>query len=638
MARGIPGVLGGSRRWRVHDAVVTRGAGYAGIVTILLSVTLLDLVHLEPTGYNNLYYAAGVRSMLTSWHNLFFVAFDPGGFVSLDKPPLGLWIQAMSAKLFGFSGVSLILPQAVAGILSVGLLYQLVRRTCGEVAGLLSALFLAISPINVATNRNNTIDAQLVLVLLGAAWAVTRASEQASRRWLMLAFALVGVGFNIKMLQAYLVLPAFVAVYLLTANIHWRRRVLDLALATSVLLLVSLSWVIVVDATPASQRPFVGGSGNNRELNLLIGHNGIARLVGAPASQQAHDIGNPGPLRFLERQFAGQISWFLPLAFVGLLIFLAARPWSRHHAFDRQRQATMLWGAWLIIQLVFFSGATFFHLYYLVMASPAIAALAGITMSIFWQRLTQPRWYGLLAVTLAVTAALHCWIVSGAAGWMWWIAPPVLGLTVVSIGGLMVSGTRPGRVTGRLPAVAATLGVVGMLIGPAVWAALPVWNARSTSVPIAGPASARGHQESVDPGAVAPTVAYLHAHRAETRYIVATLTSFSAAPLIIATGQPVMTIGGYKGRDATISVNQLEAAVTHGMVRYFLVPPDNLTPPGKQPYPADQIGVWVRKTCTAVPSGWWQSSSMVGDAPTADVLYDCSVPGQHRNTSGQRHR
>ncbi len=158
---------------------------------VMLISLFMNFYQLGQNGFGNLYYAAGVRSMLDNWHNFFFVSFDPGGFVTIDKPPLGFWLQVLSAKLFGFTAFSVYLPQALAGVLSVLLLYHLVRRHFGVVAGLLAALALAISPISVVTNRNNTIDSTLVLVMLLGAWAVMRAAETGKWRWLMLTAVLV---------------------------------------------------------------------------------------------------------------------------------------------------------------------------------------------------------------------------------------------------------------------------------------------------------------------------------------------------------------------------------------------------------------------------------------------------------------
>src|SRR3954452_10163301 len=197
------------------------------LAAILVLSAFLNLFRLTSEGYGNSYYAAAVKNMLTSWHNFFFVSFD-AGFVSVDKPPLGLWIQAASAYLFGFHGLSLLLPQALAGILSVALLYHLVRRAFEPVAGLVAALVLAVTPVAVGVERTNNSDGLLVLIVLVAAWAVIRATETGRVRWLLVGAVIVGLGFNIKMLEAYLVLPALYLLYFLAAPVSWGRRFVHL--------------------------------------------------------------------------------------------------------------------------------------------------------------------------------------------------------------------------------------------------------------------------------------------------------------------------------------------------------------------------------------------------------------------------
>lgn len=239
---------------------------------VMLVSIFMNFYQLGQSGFGNLYYAAAIRSMLDNLHNFFFVSFDPGGFVSIDKPPLGFWLQAASAKIFGFTPFSIFLPQALAGVLSVLLLYHLVRRHFGVTAGLLAALALAISPISVLTNRNNTIDSTLVLVMLLGAWAVLRAAERGKLRWLLLCAVFVGLGFNIKMLEAYLVVPAYGLLYLLAAPRRIWVRIGHLALAGLLMLTISLSWAVAVDLTPAASRPYVGSSQNNSEISLALGY------------------------------------------------------------------------------------------------------------------------------------------------------------------------------------------------------------------------------------------------------------------------------------------------------------------------------------------------------------------------------
>ena len=377
------------------------------LVAVLVLSAFLNLYNLAGEGYANTYYSAAIKNMLTSWSNFFFVSFD-AGFISVDKPPLGLWIQAASAYLFGFHGWALLLPQALAGVLSVALLYHLVRRAFGPVAGLLSALALALTPIVVATSRNNAADMLLVLTVLVGVWTIIRAVETGRLQWLLLCAVVVGLGFNIKMLEAYLVLPAFYLLYILAAPVSWWRRVAHLGFATLVLVVVSLSWAVAVDLTPADQRPYVGSSQHNSALELAGGYNGLSRLLGrgnelintnggfnigsGQSAQQSPggpggpgggggpggvgENGEKGPFRLLDQQLAGQIGWLLPLAVVGLLAAGSQR--RPRLPLDRRQGALVLWGMWLLTMAAFFSVAGMFHRYYLVMLAPGIAALAGI--------------------------------------------------------------------------------------------------------------------------------------------------------------------------------------------------------------------------------------------------------------------
>ena len=220
--------------------------GWIGLPVIIILAAVLRFANLNAIGLANHYYTAAVTSMLQSWHNFFFVAAEPGGSVSVDKPPLGLWIQTISAYFFGVSGFSVVLPEILAGILSVIVLYHLVRRSFGTVAGLLAALALAITPIVVATDRNNTMDSTLILTLLLAAWAFIKATETSKLRYLLLGAALVGIGFNIKMLEAFLPLPAFYALYFLGSKEKLWNKFWKLGVASILLLVISFSWAVAV--------------------------------------------------------------------------------------------------------------------------------------------------------------------------------------------------------------------------------------------------------------------------------------------------------------------------------------------------------------------------------------------------------
>jgi 4-amino-4-deoxy-L-arabinose transferase-like glycosyltransferase len=283
-------VLEDARRGLLH---IPRGKilEWAGVSAVLLLAGWLLFANLASIGNSNEYYTAAVKAMLQSWHNFFFVAAEPGGSVSVDKPPLGLWLETISAYFLGVNGFAVVLPQILAGLGSIVVLYHLVRRKVGVAAGLLAGLALAVTPVVVATERNNTMDSTLIFSLLLAAWAFIKATETRNLRFLLLGAALVGVGFNIKMMQAYLPLPAFYALYFLGSSEKLWLKVRNLALATVLLAVVSFAWPVAVDLTPASQRPYVGSSGNNSELSLIFGYNGVNRLVGMNSGRSAFSGG-----------------------------------------------------------------------------------------------------------------------------------------------------------------------------------------------------------------------------------------------------------------------------------------------------------------------------------------------------------
>lgn len=247
----------------------------AGIV--LLSA-FLNLWNLWNQG-GNAYYAAAVKSALVNPWAGFFGSVDPAGFITVDKPPVGIWVQAVFAAVLGYREWICVLPEALAGIGCVALIYCIVSRPFGKPAGLISALALAVTPIFVAIARNETMDMQMIFVILLAVWAVLKAARERSLPYLLAAAALAGLAFNIKMIQAFIIVPAIFVVYLWGANgLSWKKRILHLVLAAIVLIAVSFSWALVVDAIPADQRPYIGGSGDNTVLGLVINYNGIHRL------------------------------------------------------------------------------------------------------------------------------------------------------------------------------------------------------------------------------------------------------------------------------------------------------------------------------------------------------------------------
>ncbi|QWU16775.1 Dolichyl-phosphate-mannose-protein mannosyltransferase [Paenibacillus sophorae] len=256
------------------------------LVAILLLAAFLYGYGIWNDKYVNLYYTTAVGSMLQSWHNFFYASLDSAGSVTVDKPPVVFWIQTLFAWIFGLKGWSVILPQALAGVGSVLLVYLLIKPAFGKMAARIGALAMALTPVAAAVSRTNNIDAMLVFTLLLATWFLFRGTKSSKIGSLIAAFALIGVAFNEKMLQAYMVVPAFYLFYWLALKMNWKKKAGVLAACTAVMLAVSVSWAVIVDSVPASERPFVGSSTTNSVMKLAFGYNGVSRLTG--------DRGNAG--------------------------------------------------------------------------------------------------------------------------------------------------------------------------------------------------------------------------------------------------------------------------------------------------------------------------------------------------------
>ncbi len=255
-------------------------ARHAGLLVVVVVSGVLNTHRLAQNAYANIFYSAGVRSMLHSLHNFWFVSFDPGGLISIDKPPLALWVQATSAKLFGFSPLSLLVPEAIMGTLAVALLYVLLARRLGALAAFAGALALAVYPTFVAVSRDNGVDPLLVLLMVLACGAGLRATESGRWKALLVCGVIVGLAFNVKTLAAVLVVPGIATAYLVCAPGTLGRRALGLLAGALAMLAVSFAWIAFVELTPASKRPYVGSSTNNTELGLTFNYNGVGRVEG----------------------------------------------------------------------------------------------------------------------------------------------------------------------------------------------------------------------------------------------------------------------------------------------------------------------------------------------------------------------
>ena len=599
---------------------------------VLTLAAALDFVRLDRNGWANSYYSAAVRSMLRSWHNFLFASFDPGGLVSVDKPPLALWVEAASAKVFGYSGVAILLPEALAGVAAVWLLYALVGRHFGRVAGLLAALALSVSPVSVAVNRDNNPDALFVFLLVASAWAGARAVESGRLRWLVGCAVLVGLAFETKMLAAGIVVPGLAVAYLFFARAPLRRRLAHLVVAGVVLAVVSGAWIAAVEVTPAADRPYVGSTTDNSALSLALGYNGLGRVTGQTGGTSFGGglggafSGTPGFFRLLNDALGDQGAWLLPLAILGAA---SAAVWAFRRRRAQLGPLVMLAGWFACGAGVFSYSSGIIHTYYLSALAPATSALAGIgVVSLARDGRRAGPWAAVPLLAVVFTAWLQVALLHRS-NYLPWLAGIVVAAAVVAGVALVALAVFPEwRLRGRVATVALGVAAAGFLAAPAAWSESTQKAAVSGVFPGAGPtyfAAGSGRPGFGPPGGgragfgggtadVDAALAYVESHGAATRFPLIVSSEQEAAPYVIA-GKPVSSMGGFTGRETVLTNAYLSSLLAKGEVRYFLLGGQRGIGPGGA---ANAAATTIESVCTEVPFSSW------GGSGSAATLYDCA--------------
>ncbi|WP_256333510.1 glycosyltransferase family 39 protein [Streptomyces sp. cf386] len=464
----------------VAGRALPRWAAPAALGAILLLAAVLYGWALGSLGWGNSYYSAAVKSMGQSWTNFLFGAYDPAGVVTVDKPPAALWPQVISTKIFGLHGWAVILPQTLEGVAAVLVLHRTVRRWAGEGAGLLAALVLTLTPITVAINRDNNPDTLLVLTLVAAAYALTRALRAPAGRsalwWLCGSGFLIGFGFLTKMLAAWMVIPAFAAAWLVGAAGTWLVRLRRLLVAGAVLAVSSLWWVALVALWPGD-RPYIGGSEDGSAWDLVIGYNGFGRIFGEGGTAGGFGGGvsfggAAGLGRLFNDQVGGQIGWLLPLCGVALgvavTVAVLRRRGSTAAGEPLAASGWVLWGTWLVVcGLVFATQEGTFHPYYTTQLAPAVAALAaGLATALVRAQRAGARWaLPTGAGGVLVTAVWAVVVIEREPSWNGWLTWLVAVMACAAIALLLVSVRRH-----RLLPVALGGAVLAVVMAPGAWA------------------------------------------------------------------------------------------------------------------------------------------------------------------------
>ncbi|MFI1488600.1 ArnT family glycosyltransferase [Streptomyces sp. NPDC020747] len=598
---------------------------YALIAILALGTVLYGWV-LGTDSWGNTYYTAAVRSMSSSFTNFLFGSFDPAGAVTIDKPPLALWPQVVSVWIFGFHHWSVLLPQVVEGVAVIFLLHRTVRMWAGEKAALIAALVFTLTPITVATTRTNNTDTMLVLTLVAAAYAFTRAMKALEPRtrtkWLLFTAFLLGCGFLAKMAAAYIVVPAFFAAYLAGSKAHWRRQVLDLAGAAVVLLASSLWWVAAVGLWPGT-KPYIGGSTDGTALDLVLGYNGLGRVFGGEGNGNGGGggFGGPGGASFggssgAGRMFGeavgGQISWLLPSALIALVFaaVLGFRRLRRSAPADTANQAGwVLWGSWLLVNTVVFSHQKgVFHPYYTTLMAPAIAALVGVGAVWAFQKYREREGLGrfVLPAGVALSAAWAWVLISRHTSWHGWLRYAVVIVALVAILALVLR---------KVPKAGIALALGAVLLAPAVWSAAgAVSTAGTPSLPAAGPV-ADEMPAGWDSGELTADqrkiLDYAKSHSSGAEITLAVEGGSQAAGVyLVADDETVVGMGGFDGKDPVPSVDQLSTWVHEGKLRFVLTGGGMMNADAKTVIERTK---WIKQNCKPVLT-----------AGQSGTLYECT--------------
>ncbi|PVX65136.1 UNVERIFIED_ORG: 4-amino-4-deoxy-L-arabinose transferase-like glycosyltransferase [Nocardia globerula] len=591
----------------------TRGAASA-LTALLVGTAVLYLWNLSASGYANTFYAAAAQAGSQDWKAWFFGSLDTSNFITVDKPPASLWVMGLSGRIFGFSSLSLLVPQALMGVGSVALVYAAVKRVATPTAGLIAGAVLAATPAAALMFKFDNPDALLVLLMTLAGYWVVRAVETSVGRraamWIALTGIALGFAFLTKMLQGLMVLPAFGLAYLVAGQARLRARVLHLAIGVGAVILAAGWWVLAVWLWPADSRPYIGGSTNNSVMDLVLGYNGLGRIFGNSGGGGGGMSGGAAGSSFggstgLDRLFGSemgiQISWLIPAALIALVLGLIAR--GRAPRTDLLRASMIVWGGWFLVTgLIFSYMSGTIHPYYTVALAPAIAGMIAAGGYALW--LERSRWIGRLGLaSMMFAAGIWSWVLLHRnSDWLPALEWIVLAGTVVGAALILLGARNRFR---KLVIAGLVVGSLAGIGGSASYSIATAATAHGGSIPTAGPAGAvsdsgmgggmtRGQApgDSMTPGQApgSSTDAPLGADAtptpsagtgansseltamligAGTRWSAATNGSQSAATYELASNTAVMATGGWSS-DPAPTLDQFISYVTNGDVHYYV--------------------------------------------------------------------
>jgi 4-amino-4-deoxy-L-arabinose transferase-like glycosyltransferase len=605
-----------------------------GLVVLLVATAVMYLWNITINGMGNPFYAAAAQAGSRNAEALLFGSLDPHNVITVDKPPVSQWVMGLSGQIFGFGSASMLIPQALMAVAAVALLYGAVAGISGPRTGLLAGAVLALTPVAALMFRFNNPDAVMVLLMSAAAYCTVRALPHSSAKWLAWAGVALGFAFLAKMLEGVMVAPALAAAYLVGAPTTARTRLRHVSIA-AVACVVSAGWFVVLTLLwPASSRPYIAGSTDNNFMNLVLGYNGFARILGrnhvgfGPPDQvlgsaagaqltqgSHHGFGgfggqSQGWSRLFSGEFGFEIGWLVPAALLATVLVVFSR--GRAPRTDLVRAAAILFGGWLVVDglvLSFMHGMV--HPYYSLSVAPPVAAMFAIGVAELWRQRENWLYRSGLAVLVGSTGVWSWWVLGRNSHWLPALPWTILVLAVVASIALLGRWTFRTRRAVALGALGA--GLLAALAGPGAYAIATIGQPHHGGGPSVGPAQATrqrgsGFDQSSDNADLDAML-----KDTSTEWSAAISRSSTAAALELSTGTAVMAIGGFSGSDPAPTLSQFEDDVAQRRVAYYIVVNSRGRGPGSTSRGHSDIANWVAVTFP---------SSTVGDA----TVYDLSAP------------
>lgn len=599
---------------------------------ILLLNSVLNFWNLSINGWANSYYTAAVQSGTRNPISAFFGSSDWANSITVDKPPLSLWVMEISAWMFGFTPISILAPQALIGVLSTLLIYVIIRRNYSSISALIAAVVFFTTPVVTLMSRYNNPDPLMLLLMLLAIYFMQLAVTSHQTKFILLTAIALGLAFMTKQIQGLLVLPSIAFAYFCWTRESWQRRIRKLLAAATVLAITGGLWMVIVDLVPPHLRPYIGGSPSNSVLELTLAYNGVDRVISKDEAATVNMVpeqfrpvdSDAGFARLLNANYGQEIGWLLVCGAV--CTFMVLFMWRKMPASTGARATAFIAVSWFLVTFLVLSFmGDQIHTYYTAALAPPLSLAIGVASDLYVKHHRTSTSVRLAFSGAVLTAAASSWLLFGSvSAWAEWLPTGVI--CAGALGAAMLAGVPPNR---GLLLLATLASASAALAGPVVTSWHNVTVSHTGSNPVSGAPTKNASsvnrflaemQRGEHPWAYdlafgqkpRDGVIDVLVQSSGCTWAAATYASQTAARLQIESGRPVMPVGGFAGTDPSPTVSGFISKVENKQICYFL-PHEDFLAAQAEPSSVVEITSWVKEN--------FESKNVEGQ-----ILYDLRNP------------